>query len=242
MKMATRGFTISTSSPRRSTAASCGSICGPATKSRPAKRCSPMIEPRDPDLLDARSIAQAEARVKAAEATLQQMEPELEKIHVQQGFAEAEMSAFAKPLRAKAFRNPMSKTPRCCFTSGTKNCGPQSFRKKSPGSNWNKPRPRSCVRGRDRFGNATKKAERRPTRDGRTDAENDGSPSNTTGEASGEAPNDQLELSDLFADRWPRAPRDAGKLRRRHARNAAHRIGRSARSWKSRSMCSRATP
>src|SRR5215211_7767134 len=33
------------------------------------------IEPRDPDLLDARSIAQAEARVKAAEATLKQVEP-----------------------------------------------------------------------------------------------------------------------------------------------------------------------
>src|SRR4051812_10649857 len=30
------------------------------------------IEPRDPELLDARSIAQAEARVKAAEATLRQ--------------------------------------------------------------------------------------------------------------------------------------------------------------------------
>ena len=32
-----------------------------------------MIEPRDPELLDARSVAQAEARVKAAEATLRQV-------------------------------------------------------------------------------------------------------------------------------------------------------------------------
>ena len=30
------------------------------------------IEPRDPELLDARTVAQAEARVKAAEATLQE--------------------------------------------------------------------------------------------------------------------------------------------------------------------------
>src|SRR6476661_1919199 len=34
-----------------------------------------VIEPRDPDLLDARSIAQAEARVKAAEAELRKVEP-----------------------------------------------------------------------------------------------------------------------------------------------------------------------
>src|SRR3990172_11870118 len=34
-----------------------------------------MIEPRDPELLDARTVAQAEARVKAAEAALRQAEP-----------------------------------------------------------------------------------------------------------------------------------------------------------------------
>ncbi len=36
-----------------------------------------VIEPRDPELLDARTIAQAEARVKAAEAQLRRVEPDL---------------------------------------------------------------------------------------------------------------------------------------------------------------------
>jgi HlyD family secretion protein len=49
-----------------------------------------MIEPRDPELLDARSVAQAEARVKAAEATLKQVEPEVGRIQALQAQAEAE--------------------------------------------------------------------------------------------------------------------------------------------------------
>lgn len=50
------------------------------------------IEPRDPELLDARTIAQAEARVKAAEATLQKMEPMLEEVTANQQFAERELA------------------------------------------------------------------------------------------------------------------------------------------------------
>ncbi|MDZ4659358.1 MAG: HlyD family efflux transporter periplasmic adaptor subunit [Bythopirellula sp.] len=49
------------------------------------------IEPRDPELLDARTIAQAEARVSAAEATLNKMEPMLEEVVAAQQFAEAEL-------------------------------------------------------------------------------------------------------------------------------------------------------
>ena len=49
------------------------------------------IEPRDPDLLDDRAIAQAEARVKAADAALQKMEPTLEEARVAQEFAETEL-------------------------------------------------------------------------------------------------------------------------------------------------------
>jgi HlyD family secretion protein len=51
-----------------------------------------MIEPRDPELLDARSVAQAEAQVKAAEAALRRAEPVLEAARAAQGFAEAEMT------------------------------------------------------------------------------------------------------------------------------------------------------
>lgn len=49
------------------------------------------IEPRDPELLDARTIAQAEARVQAAQATLDKMEPMLEEVIAAQQFAEAEL-------------------------------------------------------------------------------------------------------------------------------------------------------
>lgn len=49
------------------------------------------IEPRDPELLDARSIAQAEARVKAAEAAVQKMEPLLEEAQAAQEYAESDL-------------------------------------------------------------------------------------------------------------------------------------------------------
>ena len=49
------------------------------------------IEPRDPELLDARSIALAEARVKAAETAVQKMEPMLEEVQAAQEFAESEL-------------------------------------------------------------------------------------------------------------------------------------------------------
>lgn len=51
-----------------------------------------MIEPRDPELLDARSVAQAEARVKAADAALRRAAPELESARHQLGFAEEEFA------------------------------------------------------------------------------------------------------------------------------------------------------
>ncbi|TWU29612.1 efflux RND transporter periplasmic adaptor subunit [Bythopirellula polymerisocia] len=49
------------------------------------------IEPRDPELLDARTVAQAEARVKAAEATLEKMEPMLEEVTANQQYADSEL-------------------------------------------------------------------------------------------------------------------------------------------------------
>ena len=51
-----------------------------------------VIEPRDPELLDARSIAQAEARVKAADAALRKVEPMLEEARAAQAFAESELA------------------------------------------------------------------------------------------------------------------------------------------------------
>ncbi len=59
------------------------------------------IEPRDPELLDARSIALAEARVKAAEAALEKMKPVLEEALAGQQFAAAEL-ARVKDARRKA--------------------------------------------------------------------------------------------------------------------------------------------
>jgi HlyD family secretion protein len=51
-----------------------------------------MIEPRDPELLDARSVAQAEARVKAAEAAWRRAGPILEAARHAQGQAEADVA------------------------------------------------------------------------------------------------------------------------------------------------------
>ena len=58
------------------------------------------IEPRDPDLLDARAVAQAEARVRAAEATVKKMEPQLEEVRVAQTYAEAELTRARKAANA----------------------------------------------------------------------------------------------------------------------------------------------
>ena len=49
------------------------------------------IEPRSPELLDSRTIATAEARVKAAKATLEKMKPMLEEALANQEFAAAEL-------------------------------------------------------------------------------------------------------------------------------------------------------
>src|SRR5882757_2085845 len=73
----------------------------PGDEVQAGKTLLTMIEPRDPELLDARSIAQAEARVKAAEATLQRMEPELANARGQQGFAEAEVVRIRKAFIGK---------------------------------------------------------------------------------------------------------------------------------------------
>jgi HlyD family secretion protein len=61
-----------------------------------------MIEPRDPELLDARSVAQAEARVRAAQATLRQVEPRLEDARAAQALAEAELTRARQAGRGKA--------------------------------------------------------------------------------------------------------------------------------------------
>ena len=58
------------------------------------------VEPRDPELLDARTIAQAEARVKAAEAALQKMEPLLEEARAAQEYSEMELKRVRDARRA----------------------------------------------------------------------------------------------------------------------------------------------
>ncbi|MEM6329797.1 MAG: HlyD family efflux transporter periplasmic adaptor subunit [Planctomycetota bacterium] len=49
------------------------------------------IEPRDPELLDARAIAQAEARVQAAQAAVGKTAPMLERVRLEQANAESEL-------------------------------------------------------------------------------------------------------------------------------------------------------
>src|SRR5690349_13839105 len=71
----------------------------PGVRVEAGKTLLTMIEPRDPDLLDARSVAQAEARVKAAEAAFRQAEPHLEKARVNQSFYEGEVVRQRKAFK-----------------------------------------------------------------------------------------------------------------------------------------------
>lgn len=60
------------------------------------------IEPTDPQLLDPRARAEAEARVKAAEARLQQVKPELQKALAALQYAESELGRARRLLQRKA--------------------------------------------------------------------------------------------------------------------------------------------
>jgi HlyD family secretion protein len=61
-----------------------------------------MIEPRDPELLDARSVAQAEARVQAAEAAVRQSEAQFEKARHAQSLAERNVTRARQAARGNA--------------------------------------------------------------------------------------------------------------------------------------------
>jgi HlyD family secretion protein len=73
----------------------------PGDKVEAGKTLLTMIEPKDPELLDARSIAQSEARVKAAEATLRQVEPTLESARAAQSYAESFLMRTRKAFVGK---------------------------------------------------------------------------------------------------------------------------------------------
>jgi HlyD family secretion protein len=63
----------------------------PGDKVEADKTLLTVIEPRDPELLDARTIAQAEARVSTAAAALRKVEPMLADALLAQSYAEAEL-------------------------------------------------------------------------------------------------------------------------------------------------------
>jgi HlyD family secretion protein len=59
------------------------------------------IEPGDPALLDTRSLAEAEARVKAASATLEQTGPNLEQARVSLEFAQSQLKRIRQQIERK---------------------------------------------------------------------------------------------------------------------------------------------
>src|SRR6476646_10262396 len=73
----------------------------PGDKVEAGKTLLTVIEPRDPELLDNRTIAQAEARVKAAEATLRQVAPVLEKARSSHAYHGAELARIRKAFQGK---------------------------------------------------------------------------------------------------------------------------------------------
>src|SRR5690606_22318611 len=60
------------------------------------------IQPTDPELLDPRAVAQAQARVKAAEARLSQAQTQLEKADVSYEYAETEFARADRLADGKA--------------------------------------------------------------------------------------------------------------------------------------------
>ena len=191
-----------------------------------------MIEPRDPELLDARSVAQAEARVKAAEATLRQVEPELEAARAGQAFAEAEVTRMRKAFegkgvsqsevesaemlnrqRSEELRSAKVSEEIARFELEQAKAALTAFAA-AAGRHWRQgagQHDRESAEARSERGALGKRKYAREQRCDRGQAQ----------EWS------RLELSDLLADRRPRAARVAGKRRRRDARHAAGGAGRS---------------
>jgi HlyD family secretion protein len=73
----------------------------PGDKVEAGKTLLTVIEPRDPELLDNRTIAQAEARVRAAEATLRQVAPVLEKARSSQAYYASDLARIRKAFQGK---------------------------------------------------------------------------------------------------------------------------------------------
>jgi HlyD family secretion protein len=78
-----------------------------------------VIEPGDPELLDAREVAQAEARVKAAEAALAQAEPGLEKAKAALDFAESEVARVERLASTSALTEHERDEARLLFRTNT---------------------------------------------------------------------------------------------------------------------------
>lgn len=73
----------------------------PGDKVEAGKSLLTVIEPRDPELLDPRTIAQAEARVRAAEATFRQVKPVLEKARHSHEYHVSELARVRKAFQGK---------------------------------------------------------------------------------------------------------------------------------------------
>jgi HlyD family secretion protein len=71
----------------------------PGDKVEAGKTILAQIEPRDPELLDARAVLQAEANVKAAEAKLRRTTPMLEEAVAAQEYAEGELTRLREARR-----------------------------------------------------------------------------------------------------------------------------------------------
>jgi HlyD family secretion protein len=73
----------------------------PGDKVEAGKTLLTVIEPRDPELLDNRTIAQAEARVRAADATLRQVAPVLAKARSSHDYHASELARIRKAFQGK---------------------------------------------------------------------------------------------------------------------------------------------
>ena len=112
----------------------------PGDKVTAGKTLLTMIEPRDPELLDARSVAQAEARVKAAEAALRRSSRTWKRLA---RLSEAGGGGFdpgpSAPAATRSRRRSWI-TPNLSTARGARSCDRRRSLRRSRISNSSKPR------------------------------------------------------------------------------------------------------
>ena len=118
--------------------------CDRATKSCAGQTVLAVIEPRDPELLDASARSVAEARVKAAESAVKQAVPILEKAQANYNQAVKDLARTRQGAMTGVIPPQDHEAAITCERTTSLELKAAQFGRRSLGSSWNRRRPRSC--------------------------------------------------------------------------------------------------